>query len=72
MVLLWDVIEIILVLAILMFMVTQVFLPIIRGTPMYPFFKSKEPKLSKDLKEARQKVVESNLKKEVDDTKNIK
>jgi len=71
MALVWDVIEIILGLAVLAFFVTQVIVPIARRTTLYPLFKSREHKLVRDLNKARQAVVEDGLKKEIKKTQDL-
>jgi len=68
MILVLELVEIVAALALLYFIAMQVFIPIVRGTPLYPMFR-REKKILDDLKQARQAVVESDLKKEVKKTK---
>jgi len=68
MVLVLEMGEFILIGIVLCFIFLQVVVPIVRGTPLYPMFR-KERKIKADLQEARQSVIESNLKEEVKKTK---
>jgi hypothetical protein len=68
MVLVLELVEVVAALALLYFIVTQVFIPIVRGTPLYPMFR-REKKILDDLKQARQAAVEDGLEKEVKKTR---
>lgn len=70
MTLLWELLEVLLVAFGLGFAITQVFVPLFQGRPLYPIFRSKkEQRLKKELEEARQEVLEKDLKNRVDRTK---
>jgi len=49
---------------ILLFMVTQIIIPYMRGTVFFPLF-SKETVLQKELEEVRQESVEVDMEKEI-------
>jgi len=65
MTLMWDIIELFIIAVVLWFMVTQVFLPVFRGTKMYPIFRTKMPKLNAELTDVRQQGAEKDLKEEI-------
>ena len=53
-------VEILLIVVVIVVFATQVFIPLWRGTPLFPYFR-KEGRLNARLKEDRQSAVESDL-----------
>lgn len=48
--------------------ITQIVLPLWRGTPLFPLFRT-ERKLEAELEEAREEVVEADLRKQIEETR---
>ena len=62
--------ELFLLAALLLVTITQVAIPLLRGTPLFPLFRE-ESRLEKELSEARQELEEAKLKKEIEDTNKL-
>ena len=60
------VLELTFILLFIIFMVSQVFMPLFMGVPMFPIFR-KERKLREALEEECQKTVEHEIKEEIKD-----
>jgi hypothetical protein len=60
--------EILLLVFILLLLLTQILLPMMRGMPVFPFFRN-AARLNNKLDEVRQKAAEKKLKEEIDDFK---
>lgn len=52
----------------LLFVITQIIVPLFRGTPFFPFFRN-ERKLVSDLERAREDLVEAGLEEQIELTK---
>ena len=50
---------------IILFIITQLIIPLQRGTRLFPLFGSKEAQLSSDLQDAEQDLVEKRMEKEL-------
>jgi hypothetical protein len=57
-------VEFIVIVLLLYFVITQVFLPMFRGTPVLPIFRQ-ENALLKELAKAREEVLDAKMKKEI-------
>ncbi len=66
--LLWS-LETIFVLTILYLSITQIFVPLYRGTPCLPMFRSKEAELRRELARARQEEVERDLQDQLEEAR---
>ena len=49
--------------------ITQVIIPISKGTPMFPILISKHQKLSEELSKAKEEVENSELEEEIEETR---
>ena len=60
-----EVVQALLILAILAIAIFQVFIPLYKETPLFPLFRKKRRELEKELVEEKQVSVEDELKKEI-------
>jgi hypothetical protein len=63
------VIELVIVGLVLLFLVTQIIIPLVQGRSMCPMFKG-TARLERELEEANQQVYDANLAKEVEQVRN--
>jgi hypothetical protein len=68
MILFLDVLEITLAILIIWFFVTQMILPVLRGTPVLPIFR-KEAKLQAEMEKVNQEIIEKKMEEEIKTTK---
>lgn len=65
---LFAVLEVVVMVIVITIIVTQVFIPIYRGTTLWPFFK-RERKLEHELHVIQQEIVEQEIEKKVEEAR---
>lgn len=62
--------EFVVILLLLLFLITQIIIPLCRGTSWYPIFR-REAKLQKDISQVKQAIVERQMEEDLEKFKNI-